>query len=456
MNSWKKTLKILFIILMAWSAAAAGEPALQMDLLTVQEAVDIALSSHPELAAERERLTELKAQVREAWSAVLPVVDATASGVRSQNPGFLNSPNFDDFAGGFDPSFLQPVPVTLYDYGLSVEQTVYAFGKVSKAVQAARMEQARVGFEVRSRELEIARDAALACFELARAEARIAVLNSERESREVQVSQALDYLEVGTGTRLQYLQAKAALASLKSREIAARGEREIAALTLNRALGLDPGDPVRIDGNILSGDGLEDLPDRQRLLAAGNVRADLMALEKEREVLGRLRGIEKANHLPELNFNGKFGFQAIETSNLTDTNYQNWSAGIFLEWNLYDGGATRARVRQIDSRHARSLWGTANRRGQIAADLLAEMERYRSAREAITAAREAVVEAEESLRVSTASRQWGAATALDVLEAERVVTEVRFQELDAVTIAMTALAGIRNLVGLMPYEPLMP
>ncbi|MBD3869122.1 MAG: TolC family protein, partial [Acidobacteria bacterium] len=83
-------------------------------------------------------------------------------------------------------------------------------------------------------------------------------------------------------------------------------------------------------------------------------------------------------------------------------------------------------------------------------------ERYRSAREAITAAREAVVEAEESLRVSTASRQWGAATALDVLEAERVVTEVRFQELDAVTIAMTALAGIRNLVGLMPYEPLMP
>ncbi|MBD3868717.1 MAG: TolC family protein, partial [Acidobacteria bacterium] len=391
MNSSKKTLKILFIILMAWSAAAAGEPALQTDLLTVQEAVDIALSSHPELAAERERLTELKAQVREAWSAVLPVVDATASGVRSQNPGFLNSPNFDDFAGGFDPSFLQPVPVTLYDYGLSVEQTVYAFGKVSKAVQAARMEQARVGFEVRSRELEIARDAALACFELARAEARIAVLNSERESREVQVSQALDYLEVGTGTRLQYLQAKAALASLKSREIAARGEREIAALTLNRALGLDPGDPVRIDGNILSGDGLEDLPDRQRLLAAGNVRADLMALEKEREVLGRLRGIEKANHLPELNFNGNFGFQAIETSNLTDTNYQNWSAGIFLEWNLYDGGATRARVRQIDSRHARSLWGTADRRGQIAADLLAEMERYRSAREAITAAREAVV-----------------------------------------------------------------
>ena len=84
------------------------------------------------------------------------------------------------------------------------------------------------------------------------------------------------------------------------------------------------------------------------------------------------------------------------------------------------------------------------------------MQRYQSAREAVAAAREAVVEAEESRRVAITSRQWGAATALDVLEAERVVTEVRFQELDAVTIAMTALVEIRNLVGLMPYEPLEP
>ena len=136
--------------------------------------------------------------------------------------------------------------------------------------------------------------------------------------------------------------------------------------------------------------------------------------------------------------------------------YQNWTAGMFFEWNLYDGGATGARVRQIESRRARSLLDSEDRKGQIARDLLVGIQRYGSAREAVEAAREAVLEAEESLRVATASRQWGAATALDVLEAERVVTEVRFQELDAVTIAKTALVEIRNLVGLMPYEPLLP
>ena len=459
MDSCKKTFTVLFILCLAAGfagAAGAAEQARTGDLLTLEEAVTTALESHPGLAGERERLNELKAQVREAWAAALPVVDATASTVRSQNPGFLNSPNFDDFAGGFDPAFLQPVPVTLYDYGIKLEQTVYAFGKVGKAVQAAKAEQTRVGLEVSSRELEIARDAALAWFKLARADARVLVLDSERESREAQVRQAQDFLEIGTGTRLHYLQAKAALASLKSREIAARGEREIAALELNRAMGLDPAEPVRIDAVILSGAGLEDLPDSRHLLEAAYTRVDLLALEKEREVLGRLRGIEKTGHLPDLNFTGAFGFQAIETGNLTKGDFQNWSAGMFLEWNLYDGGATGARVRQIESRRNRSLMNTEDRKGEIARDLLAGVQRYRSAREAVKAAGEAVTEAEESLRVSTESRQWGAATALDVMEAERVLTEVRFQELDAVTTAMTALVEIRNLVGLMPYVPLAP
>lgn len=456
MTGWRIAAPILLLFAAAWIPAGAGEPARPEAALSLEEAVDIALHSHPVLAAERERLNELKAQVREAWSAALPVVDASASGVRSQNPGFLNSPNFDDFAGGFDPSFLQPVPVTLFDYGISLEQTVYAFGKVSKAVQAARMEQDRVGLVVRGIELQIARDAALACFELARADARILVLQAERESREAQVRQALDYLEIGTGTRLQYLQAKAALASLKSREIAARGEREIAALDLNRALGHDPTTRVQIEAALLSGDGLADLPESTALLKAAMARVDLLALEKEREVLGKLRGIEKASHLPELNFSGRFGFQAIEAGNLTDMDYQNWSAGMFFEWNLYDGGATAARVRQIESRRARSLLDSEDRKGQIARDLLVGIQRYGSAREAVEAARDAVLEAEEALRVATASRQWGAATTLDVLEAERVFTEVRFQELDAVSTARKALVEIRNLVGLMPYEPLLP
>jgi outer membrane protein TolC len=437
-------------VLFLFQGALTQEP----DSITVQEAVEIALLSHPGLSSSRERLNEFQAQKREALAAAFPTVDATVSSVRSRNPGLLNSPNFDDFAAGLPIEFLVPVPVTSYDYGISVEQTLYAFGKVSKAVQAARLQEEQLMLEIRDQELALARDVALACYELARATTRIGVLASERDSREAQVQQASDFMEIGTGTRLQYLQARTALASLRSREIAARGQREIAAFELNELLGRDTLTEVVIDPTLLSGTALQDPPSRTVLNTASSTRVDLQALAKEREVLEKLRKIQQTDLLPDLRFNGMYGFQAIDVSNLTDTNFENWHAGVYLEWTLYDGGATQARTRQIDSQRSQSLYRTEERKGEIAKDLYSNLARYRLAREAVQAAREAVTEAEESLRVSTESRAWGAATALDLLEAERSLTEVRFQELDAVFTALAAQAEIKNLVGRMPYETL--
>ncbi len=422
--------------------------------LTVQQAVEMALVDHPGLSGRREQLKEFQAEKREAMAGAFPTVDATLSSVRSRNPGLLNSPNFDDFAAGLPIEFLVPVPVTFYDYGISVEQTLYAFGKVRTAVQAAGSKEEQLRLEIRDQELALGRDVALACYELARAATRIGVLAAERDSREAQVRQAADFMEIGTGTRLQYLQARTALASLRSREIAARGEREIAAFELNQLLGRQAIAEVSVDPAMLSGTTLQDPPPRSALMAASSTRVDLQALAKEREALDKLRKIQKTDLLPDLRFSGMYGFQAIEVGNLTDTDFENWNAGVYLEWTLYDGGATRARTRQIDSQRIQSLHRAEERKGEIARDLFSNLTRYRLAREAVQAAREAVMEAEEARRVSTESRAWGAATALDLLEAERILTEVRFQELDAVFTALSAQAEIKYLVGRMPYEEL--
>ncbi len=422
--------------------------------LTVRQAVETALAAHPSLAAHREQLREFEAQTREAFSGVFPTVKASVTGVRSRNPGLLNSPNFDDFSAGLPLEFLLPVPVTTYDYGISLDQTLYSFGKLTRAVSAAKSKEDQLELEIREQELDLARQVAQACYKLARAQSRIGVLEAERKSREAQVRQAEDFLDIGTGTRLQLLQAKAALASLRSREITARGERTIAAVELNERLGLPVGTEISVDPAVLASAELPDLPPSQELLAAAAVRVDLQALEKDRDVLDKLQKIRNAERLPELRFSGEYGFQAIEIGNLADTNYSNWNAGIYLDWNLYEGGAVKARVEQLDSQRIQSLHRTRERLGEIERDLMSAVTRYRLAREAEEAAAQAVKEAEESLRVSTESRAWGAATALDLLEAERVLTEVRFQELDAVVNALSAEADVSYLVGRLPYEPL--
>jgi outer membrane protein TolC len=111
-------------------------------VLTPLEAVARALADHPALVEQGAVLEEREARILEAYAAVYPDIDALASVVRNRDPGLLNSPNFSNPGVGIDPAFLQPIPVTTYDYRIAVDQLVYSFGKVSKAVKAARVARA--------------------------------------------------------------------------------------------------------------------------------------------------------------------------------------------------------------------------------------------------------------------------------------------------------------------------
>jgi multidrug efflux system outer membrane protein len=434
----------------AGAAAAEGETL----VLTPGEAVDLALESHPALLGERERLRENRHLVREAFSAAWPQVDGKVSAVRNRDPGFLNTPDIDRFIDQFPPEFIQPIPVTTYDYRIGVEQILYAFGKVGKGIEAARVNRERARYEVLDREMLIGRDAVLACYGLARAEARLEVLVAERISLERQLRQARDFLEIGTGTRLQVLQASAALSALRPRELGAMGDVETARIRLNEAVGRAPREPVEVAPGILENAILPEIPPAADLISQSERRPDLQALGEHRQVLDLLRQIEGTNRLPEVRFSGSYGYRAIETENLFRGNYKSWDAGLYLDWKLFDGKRTRSKVRQIESQKQQNLWAARARQAQIARDLVAAVERYRQAREAASAAREAIGQAEEAHRVAEESRRWGAATVLDVLEAERTLSGARFQRLEAVHDALGALAEIHYQVGRLPMEPL--
>jgi multidrug efflux system outer membrane protein len=197
---------------------------------------------------------------------------------------------------------------------------------------------------------------------------------------------------------------------------------------------------------------LPELPSTEELVSASGSRADLQAMSQERQVLALRRDIEKTARRPEFRFEGSYGITAIKVDNLFDSNYAGWDAGVFMEWHLYDGRSARSRIRQVESQNRRNYLNAAARQGEIARDLVSGIENYNRARQATEAAREAIREAEEAHRVAMEEHQWGAATVLQVLEAERTLTETRFQRLDAVHDALAALADVHFQIGRMPQD----
>lgn len=458
----------LTLLLTSASAPRATDETL---VLTPEAAVDLAVAAHPTVLRARERLVELEEQIQEARSGALPKIEADVSVSRSRDPALLNSPQFSELGSSdsdpdgtsdpildairdlfrFDPS---PETLTSYYYGVHVEQTLYAFGKIRTGIRAAEVLRERFRLEVVEAEAEAARQAVVALYGLALAERQIEVLAAERASRERQVQQARDFLEIGTGTRLDLLQAQAALSGLRPREIAAEGAIERARVTLNETLSRSPLAPVRAAPNVLEGASLPDDPQVATILGLGAAKPELRALAVESEAYSLQERATRAELLPEITFMGNYGLRTIFTDELFNGDFTAWDAGIYFTWNLFDGYETRSLARQIASRRRQSELTHMTREGEIARDIIAAALEYGRAREAVTASAVAVEQAEEALRVAEEESRWGAATPLDVLEGQRTLTDARYSRLQSIHDALVALAEVYRLAGKKPGEPL--
>lgn len=447
------------LAMLAVGAAAGERPA--PPPLTPVKAVELALRQDPDLLAARERRNELEALRGQALANAYPSVEANASAVRTRDPGLLNSPNFGQLVDepdggfpGFDPSFLEPIPVTTYSYGISIDQTLYSFGRIPAAIRAAALRREEVSHQIRAEEASTARDAVVALYDLALADRRLEVLEAEREALTRQLEQAQAFLEIGSGTRLQVLQAKTALSGLRPREIEARGQQEAARARLNEALGREAMTPVRVTGSVLSDAALEPLPALDTLLARIPDKPSLAALRTEQRSLEQEQKVFRANLLPDLRFSGGYGINTIFSEELVNTDFASWNVGLFVDWPLYDGRETRSKIAELRSRQRQTGLSERARRAEAERDLVAAAAEYRRAREAALVARQAVEEARETLRVAEETYRLGAATSLDVLDGQRSLTQARFERLRAVHDALVARANVHNLLGLLPFEPL--
>jgi len=84
-------MKVWTILAMAICLPAAAQTPAEKTLLTLQEAVTIALDRYPDVAKARSAADALKGKIREVRSQALPQITLDAGGARSRDPSFLNA-----------------------------------------------------------------------------------------------------------------------------------------------------------------------------------------------------------------------------------------------------------------------------------------------------------------------------------------------------------------------------
>ncbi len=204
--------------------------------LTLTQAVEHALDQNPTVQRAQETINEFNLQVRQVRADALPQLELTMSAQKFRDPGLRNSPAFGDLPDFLPPEALGAYSFDDYAYSFRLEQPIYTFGRVSGALDAARQQLNAVKEEVRSVESVIARDVAIAYYDLLLATERLAVLESEKASRERQLAQVKDRLALEDATRLDVLNSEVALANLRPRILGAENEVAVSRARLNEIL----------------------------------------------------------------------------------------------------------------------------------------------------------------------------------------------------------------------------
>jgi len=444
------------LLLMGRGAAATQENTAPL-ALSVRDAVRQAVSANPSAQQAREQLTEFRWLVRQVWSEALPRLELNLGYLHSRDPGFRNSPQFSRLTEGpfpLPPEVFLPFTLTNYLYRIDLEQRVYAFGRTSHALDGARKELQGVREDVRAVENQVARDAALACYDLLLAQTRLDVLQTERATLERQLKQVQDRFELGDATKLDLLRARVALANVRPEILAADNGVATTRARLNETLGRPVAAPVEVNEELAIPEPLPSIPSAEALLdLADRNRPELRRFPLNRQVIDERAAFTRADTLPDVKANLSWGVSTYAAQNVTDLEFRSWAAGFTMSWTIFDGRATTSAIRQLQSQSVQSEHQERAFRLGVARELERATGEWKRALEAAEVSAVAVEQAREAERVAEESYRWGAATTLDLLEAQRGLRQAQLALARAAHIALTALSDLKYLVGFRPDEP---
>jgi len=372
-----------------------------VEILTLDEALRIALESNRDVGKAMELRSSLEGKYVEERAAALPQLLATAEAIRSWDESQV--------------VFGIPPASNRYAAKVGVTQPLYTSGVVAAGIRAAGK-----GLATADDRLRIARHSVLrevhAVFHdilLTRELNRIAVEDQAQKTRHL--DEARKKYTIGTATDYDVLAAEVALQNagpeVVRTENAVRTFRE----RLRFLLGRD-GREVDAKGD-LSAVVADPVNYDSALRTAVEHRPELSDLRHRLGVAQELLVIARAGNRPRLDFQGAVGRQEVDFGGF-DTAGKVWSAGVYASWPIFDGMRTRGRIAQAGS-NVRTLGiEEAQLLDAIALEVRDATNAVRDAGEIVNALGGTVEQADRLVTMAEKGYEYGVKTRLDVDDAQ--------------------------------------
>jgi len=421
-------------------ALSAAQPAPAAEPWTLDRAIGYALTNSPDARIATHRIRAARAGLDQANAAAWPLLQLQSSYWRTDNPmmafgailnqrSFSSSMDFNDVPEVDNLNVRGVLGVPLYTGGRIRAARAGAQSSAAAARLDAEAVRNALGFEVarvfhtvrKTREFVRATEAAVTSYESSLAIAR---------KRHVG----------GTLLKHDVLDVEVRLAQAREDLARARNAQRLATRTLGTLLGLE-GEAVAVADAAPEVESPRDLEVTHR--------PELLAMRQRRQAAeAEVRGA-RAGYRPRMS---AFGSVEYNYGAELDGDGRSWMAGAQLEWDLWDGRLTRAKIAAAQA----GLDSQIEEERKLRLGLNLELEQARlnldEAVERLSVTDKAVAQATESVELVRARFEQGLALAAQVIDAETALTAARVRRAEAEADRRIAVAALRKAAGLPQLE----
>ncbi len=445
----------------AWMSAPGQEASVRT--LTLEESINTALSENLTVKAAEARVETAEQKVSEARAAFMPVLSASGSYTYF---GELPTMTFD-----FDPSALgipedlmqaiggdsgstaesEPAEIPVgeedtYRVGLSIQQPIFTWGKIYNNYKQAKLSMEATQQELEAVKQQVILDVTTLFYGILLTEKLVKVAEIAVDQVEAHVKIAQDLVDVGMATNFDLLRAKVQLANIKSLLIRARNGLRLSRDSFKNTIGMDLDAQIGVVGELVY-QPLELGLNRLIKSAMAN-RPEIKQLQLQEQVGEKFISLAKAGNKPSLALMGNYNWESYAEGlgDVFDRDEWNrsWNVILALQVPIFDGLATRARVKQAKSGLEQIQIGMEQLTNGIGLEVRAVFLGLRESEELLKAQAETIEQAKESLRIANLRHKNGMITSVELMDTELAFTQAQTNHFNAVHDYVIAVARLEK------------
>lgn len=417
---------VLTLISLAFTVAA------EENLITLETAVEIALTNNLQIAISDEQIKQAEYDKETAHTLFFPRLTSSFSYTRLDE--------------GQEMGGMKIIDANLYNIGLTITQPIYTGGKLNAVYQQSLENLKRTGFEKGSAVNKLVEDVNRGYFSILKAERGLETANRLKELATEHLRTSTTFFEEGLAIKSDVLKTEVYLAEIENNILQAENAIAIAKASFNFLLNQSLSTEFAVE-NIL------DIQREKKDLEywtdlAYKQRPEIKAMDSADRIYKYAIESEKSGYKPQIAF---FTNYTIEkgTQGAIDKWQDSWQFGVAMELDIWNWGETRNKVqravhakKEIENQQILLL-------KSIELEVKSAFLNLQTAKKQIESIKKSMETAEENLRITKILYSEGMTTTTEVLDAHTDLAVVLNNYYQSLYDYQIAYAGLEKAAGVL-------